>query len=83
MPPNDLVTELQTGERDLAIDGPDPKDFNDYAPLSMPRIQKDMEAEQYDTPHIQVAPGIYQSKEDYDANMAYDEMRDMELQDSL
>lgn len=25
---------------------------------------------------VEVAPGIYQSKEDYEANMAYDEMRD-------
>lgn len=28
---------------------------------------------------VQVAPGIYQSKEDYDANMAYDSMRDNEM----
>lgn len=32
---------------------------------------------------IQVAPGIYQSIEDYEANMAYDEARDNELQDEL
>lgn len=25
---------------------------------------------------VEVAPGIYQSKEDYEANMAYDEMQD-------
>jgi hypothetical protein len=25
---------------------------------------------------VQVAPGIWQSKEDYEANMAFDEMRD-------
>lgn len=25
---------------------------------------------------IEVAPGIWQSKEDYDANMAYDEQED-------
>ena len=28
---------------------------------------------------VQVAPGIWQSKEDYEANMAFDEMRDNEL----
>ena len=32
---------------------------------------------------IEVAPGIWQSKEDYDANMAYDEMKDNELRDEL
>ena len=34
-------------------------------------------------PDIEVAPGIYQSKEDYEANHAYDEARDNELQDEL
>lgn len=29
--------------------------------------------------YIEVAPGIYQSKEDYEANMAFDEARDNEL----
>lgn len=28
---------------------------------------------------IEVAPGIFQSKEDYEANMAFDEARDNEL----
>jgi hypothetical protein len=28
---------------------------------------------------VQVAPGIWQAKEDYDANMAFDEMRDNEM----
>lgn len=28
---------------------------------------------------VQVAPGIWQSKEDYEANMAYDSMRDNEM----
>lgn len=28
---------------------------------------------------VQVAPGIYQSREDYEANMAFDEARDNEL----
>ena len=28
---------------------------------------------------IEVAPGIFQSKEDYEANMAFDEVRDNEL----
>ena len=31
---------------------------------------------------VMVAPGIYQSREDYEANMAYDEMRDNEAFDS-
>lgn len=32
---------------------------------------------------VEVAPGIYQSRKDYEANMAYDEARDNELQDQL
>lgn len=36
-----------------------------------------------DCPHceeeIEVAPGVYQSREDFDANMAYDEARDNQL----
>ena len=34
-------------------------------------------------PDSEVAPGIYQSKEDYEANMRFDEARDNELQDEL
>lgn len=29
--------------------------------------------------YVEVCDGVYQSKEDFDANMAYDEMRDNEL----
>jgi hypothetical protein len=32
---------------------------------------------------IEVAPGIYQSKDDYEANMAYDEMKDEQTIDEL
>ena len=32
-----------------------------------------------DEEDVLVAPGIWQSKEDYEANRAYDEMRDNEL----
>lgn len=32
---------------------------------------------------IEVAPGIFQSVADYEANVQYDEMRDNELQDRL
>lgn len=32
---------------------------------------------------VEVAPGIFQSKEDFEANMAFDEMRDNKLQDEL
>lgn len=28
---------------------------------------------------VQVAPGIYQSREDYEANMKFDEARDNEM----
>lgn len=37
----------------------------------------------YQSNIIEVAPGIYQSIEDYEANMAYDEARDDELLDEL
>lgn len=30
-------------------------------------------------PYVQVAPGIYQTREDFEANMAFDEARDNEL----
>ncbi len=32
---------------------------------------------------VEVTPGVFQSKEDYEANMAYDEMIDNQLQDEL
>ncbi len=32
---------------------------------------------------IEVAPGIYQSVSDYEANMSYDEMRDDMLEDAV
>jgi hypothetical protein len=41
-------------------------------------ISKMMEDEILET-DVQVAPGIWQSKEDYEANMAFDEARDNEL----
>ena len=40
-----------------------------------------------DCPHceevVEVAPGIFQTKEDYDANMEYDEMKDIEHGNTL
>lgn len=40
--------------------------------------------EPLETPiEVEVAPGIYQSKEDFDANMAYDEWRDEQLTNEL
>lgn len=39
----------------------------------------DVECPECEEEDVQVAPGIYQSKEDYEANMAYDEQRDNEL----
>lgn len=33
--------------------------------------------------HVEVLPGIFQTKEDYDANQAFDEARDNELQNNL
>lgn len=40
-------------------------DDRDYAP--------------WQEPYVQVAPGIYQTREDFEANMAFDEARDNEL----
>ena len=37
-----------------------------------------MSYEEIEETDVQVAPGIYQSKEDYEANMSYDSMRDNE-----
>lgn len=34
-------------------------------------------------PYIEVAPGIFQTEEDYQANHSYDEARDNEAQDLL
>jgi hypothetical protein len=34
-------------------------------------------------PDIEVAPGIFQSKEDFEANHAFDEARDNKLQDEM
>lgn len=34
---------------------------------------------EYDKTDVEVAPGIFQSKEDYEANMAFDEERDNKL----
>lgn len=34
---------------------------------------------EYDKDDVEVAPGIFQSKEDFEANMAFDEKRDNEL----
>lgn len=39
----------------------------------------DVDCPECEEEEVEVAPGIYQSREDYEANMAFDEARDNEL----
>jgi hypothetical protein len=41
------------------------------------------QSDEHKETHIEVAPGIYQSKEDYEENMRFDEARDNELSDTM